>query len=465
MRLLFAVFLFLATFPHGGAPMAAESSPAGIVFSRAEQDYLQRVRSVTMCVDPDWVPFERIDGQGRHEGIAADLIRLVAQRVGLAVELLPVKTWEESLAASKAGRCQIMSFLNQTPARDAWLLFTEPVFFDQNIIITREEHPYIGDPKGLSNETVALPKGTMVGERLRRDYPGLRIVNTESEAQAVELVSRREADMTIRSLIVAAYAIKKEGLFNLKISGQIPELTNKLRIGVIRSEPLLRDILDKGVRTITPQEREAIANAHVAINVQRGVDYSLVWKIAAGLGALVLLVLYWNRKLRALNRELERLSVTDRLTNLFNRMKLDAEMSAEIQRAARFGRTFSVILLDIDHFKQVNDTHGHHAGDALLVEIAGILQRNTRETDVVERWGGEEFMIICPHTEQDGAATLAEKLRGLIEQQASGPGGPTTASFGVTTGRPGDQGQDLVMRADGALYDAKHAGRNRVAVR
>ena len=437
----------------------------GISFSRAEQDYLQRVRSVTMCVDPDWVPFERINEQGRHEGIAADLVRLVAQRVGLTIELLPVTSWEESLAASKAGRCQLMSFLNQTPARDEWLIFTEPIFYDQNIIITREEHPYIGDPKGLVNESVALPKGTMVEERLRRDYPGLRILTTDNEAQAVELVSRREVDMTVRSLIVAAYAIKKEGLFNLKISGQIPELANKLRIGVIKSEPLLRGILDKGVRTITPQERETIANTHVAINVQRGIDYSLVWKVVAGLGALILLVLYWNRKLRSLNRELERLSVTDRLTNLFNRMKLDAELDAEIQRAARFGRAFSVIILDIDHFKQVNDTYGHHAGDALLVAVARILQGNTRETDVVGRWGGEEFLIICPNTELPGATKLAEKLRGLIAQHVPGFGGPCTASFGVTTNRPGDQGKDVVMRADAALYDAKHAGRNRVEAR
>ena len=118
MRFLFTVFLFLAVCLHGDGAMAAQDTPAGISFSRAEQDYLRRVRSVTMCVDPDWVPFERINDQGRHEGIAADLIRLVAQRVGLAIELLPVKNWEESLAASKAGRCQIMSFLNQTPARD-----------------------------------------------------------------------------------------------------------------------------------------------------------------------------------------------------------------------------------------------------------------------------------------------------------------------------------------------------------
>ncbi|MDP1525334.1 MAG: transporter substrate-binding domain-containing protein [Rhodocyclaceae bacterium] len=187
-----------------------------------------------MCVDPDWVPFERINAQGQHEGIAADLVQLVAQRVGLKIELYPVKTWDESLAASKSGKCQIMSFLNQTPAREQWLIFTAPIFFDQNVIITREEHPYIGEPKDLTEQTIVLPRGTMVEERVRRDFPKLKVITTGSEPEAMTHVSERKADMTVRSLIVAAYAIKKEGLFNLKISGQIPAYTNQLRIGVLK---------------------------------------------------------------------------------------------------------------------------------------------------------------------------------------------------------------------------------------
>ena len=133
-------------------------------------------------------------------------------------------------------------------------------FSDQNVIITREEHDFIGDLKGLKGKSVALPRGTMVEERVRRDFPNLSVVLTASEPESMKLVSERQADMTIRSLIVAAHAIKTEGLFNLKISGQIPEYTNHLRMGVLKDEPVLRSILDKGVQTITPQERQAIAN-------------------------------------------------------------------------------------------------------------------------------------------------------------------------------------------------------------
>lgn len=169
-----------------------------------------------MCVDPDWVPFEQINEKGEHEGIAADLIALVSQRTGLKIELYKVKTWDESVEASKNGKCQMMSFLNQTPARDKWLIFTEPIFYDPNVFVTREEHSFIADPKSLSNESIALPRNTMVAERIQREYPNIRVIGTGSEDEAVSLVSDRKADMTMRSLIVAAYAIKKEGLLTSK---------------------------------------------------------------------------------------------------------------------------------------------------------------------------------------------------------------------------------------------------------
>ncbi|WP_226443891.1 diguanylate cyclase [Quatrionicoccus australiensis] len=443
---------------------AADSAPLAIGLTADEQAYVERVGSIRMCVDPDWTPFEHINPQGRHEGIAADLVQLVASRVGLDIELYPVKTWEESLAASQGKHCQIMSFLNQTPARDQWLIFTQPIFSDANIIVTREEHPFIGDLAGIKGESVALPRGTMVEERVRRDYPGLRVILTNSEDESVSLVSAHQADMTIRSLMVAAYSIKKEGLFNLKIAGQIPEYTNRLRVGVLKDEPVLRNILDKAVGSISPQEREEISNRHVAIHVQPKPDYLTIWKIVAGATLLLLIAIYWNRKLSTLNRELVRLSVTDRLTGLFNRSKLDETFDIEIQRALRFGHTFSVIMLDIDYFKLVNDQFGHQVGDQVLVEVARLLAARRRETDILGRWGGEEFMLICPHTDADGAAILAETLRQAFVAGSFVQGLQLTASFGVSAFQSGDKATDIVARADAALYRAKHLGRNRVEV-
>lgn len=442
----------------------ARASDLAIEFTEQEKAYLQNAAPVKMCVDPDWIPFERINEQGQHEGIAADLVQLVAQRTGLKIELYPVKTWDESLAASKSKLCHIMSFINQTPARDEWLIYTEPTFYDPNIIVTREEHPFVADLRALQGESVAIPRGTMIEERIRRDYPNLEVVLADSESAASLLVSERKADIMIRSLIVAAYAIKKEGLFNLKIAGQIPEYTNQLRIGVLKDEKILHDILDKGVKTITPQEREAISNKHVLVIAQKGIDYSLVWKILAVLALVLLVSAYWIRKLNVLNKELKRLSITDKLTGVFNRVKFDDVLETEIQRSLRFRQPFGIIMLDIDYFKQVNDLHGHQAGDMVLTEMARLLQAHTRETDILGRWGGEEFMIICPQTDINGVLSLAKNLCRIIEGHTFPIVQQKTASFGVTAYQPGDQTGNLIARADAALYAAKHDGRNQVKV-
>lgn len=162
------------------------------------------------------------------------------------------------------------------------------------------------------------------------------------------------------------------------------------------------------------------------------------------------------------NRELEVLSVTDRLTGLYNRRKLDLVLEEELSRSRRYGTDFSVVMMDIDHFKQVNDKHGHGTGDAVLVGMARILQQKTRESDALARLGGEEFVIVCRNSALDGCRATAEKIREEIERQHFPVAGRVTASFGVCTSHPDDSAEAMLARADAALYRAKAAGRNRV---
>jgi diguanylate cyclase (GGDEF)-like protein len=169
-----------------------------------------------------------------------------------------------------------------------------------------------------------------------------------------------------------------------------------------------------------------------------------------------------NEELQLANLELTRLSSTDSLTQVCNRMKLDAVLSEETMRATRYRSRFSVCLLDIDHFKKVNDTHGHLVGDAVLVRIAELLRENLRKSDTVGRWGGEEFLLVLPETELEQACLLAEKLRLAIATEPFPVAGRKTSSFGVATFEPGDTVVSLLARADEALYEAKHGGRDRV---
>lgn len=162
------------------------------------------------------------------------------------------------------------------------------------------------------------------------------------------------------------------------------------------------------------------------------------------------------------NAELESLSNHDRLTGLSNRQHLDHALQEEFQRSRRTGAQLSVIILDIDHFKAVNDTHGHQVGDQVLVALARLLLEESRATDLVGRWGGEEFMLVCRGTDLAGAAVLAEKLRARIAAETLAVVGAKTCSLGVACLSPEDGIEELVGRADAALYRAKNAGRNRV---
>ena len=384
----------------------------GVLLTETEQAYVAANSPVTFCVDPDWWPFEVIDQLGQHVGIGADLLALTAQRVALPVRLHLTRTWEESLVASKSGKCQLMSFLNRTPDREQWLIFTEPLLIDPNVLITREEAPLIADLSKLRGKSIALPAGTAMEERLRRDFPALTIIQTSSETEAMRLVNERRADMTLRSLIVASHTIKKEGWFNLKIAGQVPGYDNLLRIGVVKPEVVLRNLLNKGVATLTPQDRARAVERHVELKAVTAVvtDYTLVAWLAALMAVAGLTSLWWLRKLNVLNEKLKQLSVTDELTGLTNRHGLGKAFQAELERVRRYQRPLTIILLDIDHFKAVNDDLGHLMGDKVLMDFARLLQAGARQVDTVCRWGGEEFLIICHETPPDQALELAERL-------------------------------------------------------
>ncbi len=169
-----------------------------------------------------------------------------------------------------------------------------------------------------------------------------------------------------------------------------------------------------------------------------------------------------NRKLEEANRRLEALATEDGLTGLKNHRAFQERLAMEAERARRYGFPLSVVLLDVDHFKQYNDAHGHPAGDAVLRTVAACLSASVREADQVARYGGEEFALILPHTQAADALVVAARCRRAIET-AAWPDRPVTASVGVATLSPAHSDPaGLIAAADKALYRSKHEGRNRV---
>ena len=160
--------------------------------------------------------------------------------------------------------------------------------------------------------------------------------------------------------------------------------------------------------------------------------------------------------------ELQELATIDKLTGVNNRSKLDSILPHELNKSKKYNQTIGVLLLDLDHFKEVNDTHGHLTGDEVLIAISKTLQKSIRSSDFLFRWGGEEFMIVCLEASQTAITTFAEQIRAEISKQELNHVGYKTVSIGATISNNTDSIDSLIQRADDALYEAKETGRNKV---
>lgn len=172
-----------------------------------------------------------------------------------------------------------------------------------------------------------------------------------------------------------------------------------------------------------------------------------------------------NQQLKRTNKQLKEIAHTDALTKIWNRYRMELAIDAEMAAALRYGHPCSMLLFDVDHFKSVNDTHGHDVGDQVLTGLAQEVQSMLRVSDFFGRWGGEEFIVLEPHNTAEEARVLADRLREHIAQMQFDSVGQITISIGVaelTTAE--DSRRHLLERGDKAMYQAKQAGRNQVIV-
>ncbi len=210
------------------------------------------------------------------------------------------------------------------------------------------------------------------------------------------------------------------------------------------------------------QGAPAFAGAAAGLDGTEPMDYRLLVEVLLVALAVLLTSLFWALKLRRLSGQLQARTQTDALTGLASRAALDSRFAICHEQAQRYARPFALILLDIDHFKRVNDELGHQLGDRVLQEFAQLLKDCIRGSDCLGRWGGEEFLILCPETTLEQAVAFAERIRVHAHKQQFSSQRPQTLSAGVAELMPGDTLDALLQRAGAALAEAKALGRDRV---
>jgi len=440
-----------------------------------ERNWLKNKKQVRVCVPPERMPFSAIQGN-QVIGMTSDFLEIFEEKLKIPFKTNPALSFADAVSQVETGGCDIIPMISKTVGRKNRLDFTSS-FIDYNVvIISREDFPFISGIPGLKSKNTGMVAASNIIEKVIQEYPKLSYIPVETIEECLIEVSTGQLDAAILSLPVASHYIRKTGLTNLKVAGHT-RIKADLRIGVQKENKQLHSIMSKVVRSLSTCELDLIYQKWIGSELEHKPDYTLLWKSLSIAGVILIVVVLWNRNLFRLNKqiavahekllsqkteELEYISVTDSLTGIFNRRHIEGAFELEIKRSIRHDRDLSIIIIDIDFFKAVNDTFGHQTGDLVLKLFASLVKNNIRTTDILGRWGGEEFLIVCPEINLQNASHMAKILCQRIGVESFGQAGRQTASFGVTGFKKGDDTRAMISRADKALYLAKSNGRNRV---
>lgn len=436
-------------------------------FSEAEKAWMEANPNIQIGVDPAWPPIEFVGSDGELDGISASVLEYVKRKTGLNFIADPKLSWPETIKKTESREIDLLSAVIATDNRKQYMNFSIPYLKFPMVIATRSGTPYISNLAALKGIKIAVVDGYAAHELMMTHYPTIELKLYDTPKQALNAVAKGQALGYVDNVAVIGHFIRATGLTNLQISGELPFNAN-VSMAIRNDWPLLYSIIQKTLFAMPAEELEKIQQQHLRVDYQQKTDWKTLLQITIPLIVIIALFIYLNRKLwnvqKALkekNTELEILSATDHLTGIYNRSYLDKTLEQEIERSTRYNESFSVLLLDLDYFKHVNDDYGHDVGDKVLIQVTELVTQNIRKVDYFGRWGGEEFLLICPNSDVHQAMQLAEKIRVKVRRANYPHGFPQTISIGVCQYYDQETPNQLLKRVDEALYIAKHRGRDK----
>ncbi|QYJ78296.1 diguanylate cyclase domain-containing protein [Shewanella acanthi] len=464
-------------------PLVANAERLASIYYHSSEDQPATITtSIRYCVDPDWLPYEAIR-DGQHVGISSDYIQYIEAHSPLRFNLVPTTSWSETLSFLQTGRCDLTPLLNQTASREEYLRFSHVYFRSPNVLVSLKDQPFLQGFENIGSRTLAVPKGYRLDEYVQQYYPGVQTLEVDNEPEGLEAVLDKRASLFVGSMFSVNAYIQQTGFNHLKIAGWGgPE--DELRVGVTAGSEELLPLINQVLDNVEELERIKIYQKWNNVAIIDETNYQLIYQVIAVTLLIVFLLLsrtylvsQYNRRLTGKNEqlealrqqlvttnaELEFLSNHDPLTKLYNRHYFNRQITEDLRSETQDDST-CLIILDIDYFKQINDNLGHAMGDKILMELSHLLQQVVRETDVVARWGGEEFVILCRHTSLNAGTALCERITQVIAECHFSGEIKLTCSFGIAQLGDDEPMQSCFERADKALYQAKSLGRNRIYI-
>jgi len=421
-----------------------------------EKKYLKKKKQISLCVNPNRAPLEALDHNNNHIGITKDFFDTFEKMMGIKFDV----------KSNHRHKCDVSSLQSQILEHDDTFNYTTPYILSSLVIATRPKTSFINELNDLNNVDIGVLKTCKHVDEFKKKYPRINFVKVDSLQDGLKLVNDGKLFGHIDNLLSISHVLQQDYLGELKIAGKFTH-TCKFSIAVPKENEILFNIFQKVINQITNDQKKVIMDKWQSVHYKHSVDYTIIYEILAIFILILSTLIYFyytlhkvNKKLQISYEKIEQLSITDKLTNLYNRYKIDDVLLNEKKYSDRYATTFGLILLDLDHFKDVNDTYGHNVGDITLQKFAETLNNNTRDVDLVGRWGGEEFIVIVHNVDEDQLFKIASNLKNIIENTEFKIINKLTASIGITLYKRYEPTQETISRADNALYNAKQSGRN-----
>lgn len=449
----------------------------------------QEKKIYNVVVSKDWKPYYSIDSNGKADGFAVNLFEAIAKDIGIEYRYKVINEWSEFWKLLQNEQIDIIPDIGVTNKRKDFLLFSQPTNTFEIKIYKRVNSKHIQFLKDLKNKKVAVV-GKNVGITLMNKYPNILIKEYENRFEAFYALLAGDVDGFCYPKPLIEYSLKKLNLEDKveALDENIYEI--KRAVGVVPSNKELLEKINKSFEKIKKNgtydmiyQKWFGKEKHIELSYEQ-IVYITIIIILSIAGLLSLIIFYSIRQkwlitenglkneldirttdLQKANKKLEQLATTDVLTGIFNRRYFFDIGKQYLEIAKRNKSDLSLVSLDLDKFKDINDTYGHQAGDKVLIEFATIVNSFMRKSDLFARIGGEEFVIIIQNTNIDNSVIVCEKIRKKVEKsfiEYKDKRIYFSVSIGVVKLTIENSIDELLEKSDKALYQAKDTGRNKV---
>ena len=428
-----------------------------ILLNDNEIKYLEN-NHFTLLIESNNIPFA-FKLTNKLTGLEIDFWNLISQKLSKPLNIEETINDKMFNIFSNSIKTQFVYGFEKKSKPD--YLLSEPIAQIPIALATKNDKNFITDLSTLKNIKIGVVKNLEIIPTLQKEYPNIDFVEMETINEAILKLQQNKLFALIDNMYTISHKINKDNLNSIKINTLLNHQLN-IYLQVEEKNKLFIPILNSAINRFSKEDKNTILNNYQFIFYPKNIDFLFIAKIIIPFILLLAIFIYFNFKLKKeikkrkeIEEQLSELANKDSLTNIFNRRKIEEICELELLRNKRYKSDLSIIFFDINNFKVINDSLGHHLGDEVLVKISNIIGKSIRNTDSIGRWGGDEFLIILPQTNISQCKNIVshlEKQLSLIEFSETIK---VTCSFGIAPHEVSDTLGSLLKKADESMYKEK----------